>query len=83
MAPSRWGYRVMSRFADWAVIDLDAMVMTNMYGTTSSSIAVNGWGTVVVDGQTWPATTVKSAVSNATDVILMPRQDHFIALKVC
>lgn len=83
MAPSRWGYRVLGRFADWAVIDLDAMVMTNQYGTTSSAIAVNGWGTVVVDGETWPATAVKSAVATATDVMLMPRQDHFIALKVC
>jgi hypothetical protein len=83
MAPSPWGYRVMSRFADWAVIDLDAMVMTNFYGTTSSAIAVDGWGTVVVEGETWPATTVKTALETDTDVLLTPRIDHFMAWEVC
>jgi len=83
MTASRWGYRVVSRFADWAVIDLDAMVMTNFYARSSSIIPVDGWGTVTIEGQTWPATAVKSAVPNNTDVMLMPRQDHFIAMKVC
>jgi hypothetical protein len=83
MAPAPWGYRVMSRFADWAVIDLDAMVMTNFYGTTSSAIAVNGWGTVTVEGETWPATTVKSALASGVDVLLTPREDHFMAWRVC
>jgi membrane protein implicated in regulation of membrane protease activity len=59
------------------------MVMTNFYGTTSSAIAVNGWGTVTVEGETWPATTVKSALASGVDVLLTPREDHFMAWRVC
>ena len=83
MAPAQWGYRVVNRFADWAVVDLGAVVVTGFCGQASGSIAVDGWGTVVVEGETWPATTVKSALLTGTDVILMPRVDHFIASEVC